>query len=261
MTRFLTVVALLFAMTACTSGDTPKPKPAFGGGTPVVPQANQPPAKSGSNGVVTVSATASVKADPDIAYFTLIVHAKAGDSAGAMAGNTILSNKVLDKLGKLGVKKNEIQTTDFDVREVSHQEVDTDNKGKQTHKMVRDGFQVNNTMRVTVCKLDDLGKLIDAVGRDEGVLIGNPEFGSTQQDKLLDEARATAGKNAKVKAGKLATALDTEIGELVEAKEAVAVRERQLYTRSAEDAPGGAAIQSGTLTFSATVTVTYKVKQ
>lgn len=248
----LACIAVGFAVLADEPARPQQPK--FGGGsTPKVE-------KAVVDGKLTVIGQATVKAEPDIAYFNFTVTTQAGDSSSAMAGNALVTKKVLAKLTGLGIKKNEVQTTDYSVQEATHNE-EIDAKGRKTYKTVKDGYAVHNTLRVTVCKVEDLGGLLDAVGKEDSVTVGGIKFDSTKREELLDEARDKAGKNAIAKSQKLAKTLGVTVDGLLLAEESTTSEApRQLYSRSADVAGEATTIQSGTLTFAATVTVTYKVK-
>lgn len=209
---------------------------------------------------ITLSATGSVSATPDRGYISLGVVNKAATSAEAVAENAQSMSDLYKSLGVLGVTKDNIQTTEFSVRQVYKQiRVPLEN-GRYTTENKPDGFQVTNMVKVTVCELDQFGKILDASVGDGANSVSGVSFGSSQSVELTDKARAAAVERLLVKANILTKGLGVTLGDVLSIQEQQHGGQPLRYAAmslSAEksDTP----VSGGSLDFSATVTVQWKL--
>jgi len=104
---------------------------------------------------ITLTGQGTVQAEPDEGYITVGVVSVAVNSAQAVKDNTSTMSKLYSVLKEQGVTRNNIQTVEFSINE-NWKQVDRDRRE-------RDGFQVVNMVRITVCELDTFGKVLDAL--------------------------------------------------------------------------------------------------
>ncbi len=212
---------------------------------------------------ISLTATGSITAQPDRGYITLAVVTKAETSAEAVADNATKMAALYKSLDDLGVEKSEIKTVSFSVQQVYKEVVihgTTEQIGVRT-KQVPDGYQVHNMVQVTVCNLDDFGKILDAAVQDGANSVGSINFGSSKETELTDIARAEAVKRVKTMASIYTEGLGVELGGVLDVSEQMNRGYNMGYMRSAalSDAVAETSVSGGSLTFTATVTVRWKL--
>lgn len=205
---------------------------------------------------MSLSGTASVQAEPDVAYISAAVISKDMDAQTALTNNSKLMNDVYNVLKAQGVERKEIATSNFSFNKTYRQV----GVNSTDFKQVFDGYQVSNNVRVTVCDLENLGTIITTLV-DAGVTnLGQVSFGSTEAEAKLNEARKIATKAAIEKAE-----LYSKVGgfHLVRI---ISFHERQNYSqprysamRSAGSSFEAPPISGGSLNFSITVSATWRI--
>lgn len=215
---------------------------------------------------LTLSGTNTVTAEPDEGYITVGVVVVASTSARALTNNTATMSGLYASLDNLGVKKKDIRTLDFSVAEHFRQVKDgVDNQGRPMYKNERDGYQVSNTVRVTVCDLSTFGKVLDTVVQDGANQVQQISFGSSKAAEYTQKARAAAIQDALAKAKVLTEGLGVRLGRVTmvsensgrPAPQAMYMAERSAGGTLAADVP----VSGGTLGYSATVNVRWELKQ
>jgi uncharacterized protein YggE len=156
----------------------------------------------------TISVTGNGKANvvPDIAYINIWVHTENADAAEAVGSNNTQSEKVANALRALGIKPEDIQTTNFSIYPMQQ----FDPQGKVTGI----NYVVDNTVFVT---LRDISKLGDVIGEavDAGAnSINSIQFDVEDRSDALSEAREAAVADALAQAKELASIADVTLGEI-----------------------------------------------
>jgi uncharacterized protein YggE len=208
---------------------------------------------------LSITGTGTVSVEPDEGYITVGVNVVAPTSAEAVNKNTEAMQKLYEKLGTLNVDKKNIRTVEFSLSE-HYTQVQTemlDKNGVPIVKSVKDGFVVSNQIRITVCDLQQFGKVLDAVVQDGANQVYGISFGSSKAEEETDKARALATKDALRKAAILTKGLGVNLGPVTSVSESSGTP-RMMYAASlqAADASGGnVPVSGGTLTFSVSVNV------
>lgn len=218
---------------------------------------------------ISLSATGTVQAQPDRGYISLGVVTKANTSTKAAALNAVSMSELHKSLDDLGITKENIRTTEYSVRQVYRTvrtpvELDNGptNRQQWTTKQVPDGFQVSNMVQVTVCELGDFGKVLDAAVSDGANSVRSISFGSSKATELTDQARAAAVKRLTTKVKIYTSGLGIELGKVISVREQQQSYGRnKMYARSSalSDGVPETAVSGGSLSFSATVTVTWSL--
>jgi len=166
------------------------------------------PSKSGDEPqrTITVSGQASVTAVPDVAYITLSVQTRDKKAANALEDNNKRVAQVYQTLARFGVEKKDIQTTSLSL----YQQEERDREGK----VIARYYQANNTVRVTVRDMDNLGKILDAVVQSGANRLQGIQFGISDRAALLEQARLEAVKQGKAQAAAIAAAAGAKLGEV-----------------------------------------------
>jgi uncharacterized protein len=200
---------------------------------------------------VSVSATGSVAAEPDVAYVTAGVVAEADTAREAIARNNAAMAKVLAGLKSAGVAAKDLQTTALNVEPRYTQ-------AKDGRPATINGYRVANQVRLTVRDVRKLGDLLDqaiTLGANQINRIG---FDVANAETIKDEARKQAMANARRRAELYATAAGVKLGPVMRISESV-------HEMSAEFAPRAMAkssvpVEAGTRVLEVEVHVTYALQ-
>jgi uncharacterized protein YggE len=171
------------------------------------PRANPTLAQSCTPGSarVTVSGSGVASGPPNTATISLDVSTMAASAAAAMASNNSRSRALIATLEHDGIAPARIQTADLSVQP-NYNQAGT----------VITGYQVDNSVTVTLHDIAFAGKAIDDAARAAGNAIRVTSVSlSLQDDTALDDAaRAAAVRQARSYAGALARAAGMVLGPL-----------------------------------------------
>lgn len=155
---------------------------------------------------VTVSATGTVMEVPDMAQITFSVVTEGSEASEAQTENSQSVKDVMDVLAGLGVDEGSVQTSDYYI----DPEYDYDSDPARLT-----GYRVRTTLTVSDQKIEDTGKLLEAVV-DAGVNdVGSIVYTCSTYDEKYQEALTLAVEAAKVKADTLARAAGATVGQVV----------------------------------------------
>ena len=104
------------------------------------------------------SGNGAVQVVPDIAVVTLGVTSRAGTASAALAQNSTELTNALAAIRAGGVADKDIATSDFSIYPVTEQQ-----DGQQTRPPKIIGYEVSNTVRVTIRDIASSGSLLDKV--------------------------------------------------------------------------------------------------
>lgn len=163
---------------------------------------------------ISLSGHGEVKSAPDMAYVTTGVTTQAATAAEALAANTAAMNTLFTALKDAGIEEKDMQTSNFMVQPRYDY-----NDGKQPPLLV--GYDVSNTVTVTVRKLEGLGALLDKVVQAGSNQINGITFDISKPDAAMDEARKLAAADAAHKAKIYAEAMGVTLGPVLSVSEGV----------------------------------------
>ena len=196
--RRLALCLLLVTTLSCQAADTGEPAPAL----------------------MSVTGQGSVAATPDMATVTVGVMTRAEDAADAVTANNEAMSALHEALDDFGVEESDRRSRGFSVQPTYDHRNSTDGVPRI------DGYMVSNQVTVNVRDLDRLGDLLGAVVGSGGNTINSLQFGNTDAEERLDEARRLAVENAIHRASLYAEAAGGEVGRIVSITEAGADRPR-----------------------------------
>jgi uncharacterized protein YggE len=157
--------------------------------------------------VLSVTGSAQIPVQPDIAYITVGVHSTNEDVAVVVDENNQLIDTITQKLvGEFGISENDIQTANFNLWASDQYSPE----GQYTGVL----YMLDSTMYVTVRNLDDLGRILDEVIKNGANSINGVQFDLADRSAVLEEARTKAVENAQDQAGTLAQAAGLTLGEI-----------------------------------------------
>jgi uncharacterized protein YggE len=226
---------------------------ALGACSPTIMAEPAPPVRT-----MSVNGTGQVFLSPDIAYIYIGVHSEEATAAEAVTANNNETQKVIDALKKAGVEAKDIRTTNFSIW--PNQQYSPDGQPTGTR------YVVDNSVFVTVRKLDELGDLLDSAVAAGANSINSIQFDVADKTEALKKAREEAVKDAKAQAQELADTAGLKLGEMqtISFYDSAPVPYQDTYGKGG----GGAAveqaaavpIQPGQLALTVTVSMTYEIK-
>lgn len=153
--------------------------------------ATAPVAPNPDQKLVSVQGEGIISVTPDVAYVSLGVETSNKEMTVAQAENKDKMNAIMAELKRLGIPEKDIQTSGYNVY--------PDYQWQQ-EKSVLVGYRVNNRVRVKITKLDDTGKILDAVAAKGANTVQGIEFTVADGSKAYQDALKLALKNAEAKA-------------------------------------------------------------
>lgn len=164
---------------------------------------------------ITVSGQGEAFAVPDVATFTFAVSADAQSVEAAQSQVTAKMDAILAKLKELGIEDKDVKTTDYSVypKYVYSQVVCIAYPCPSQQK--QDGYTANHSVAVKVRKTDGAGQALAAAGEAGATNLSGLSFEVDDSDKVVEEARSAAIKDAKEKAEKLADDLGVRLVRVV----------------------------------------------
>ena len=160
--------------------------------------------RSGRSTGIKVSGHSEMMVSPDMAKVSLGIVTREKTSKQAAERNAAVAQSILTAVKKAGVAAKDIRTTDYSIEPWTKYYRDT---SRQL------GYQVQNTMVVTVRNLGRISDVIDAsVGAGANDVQG-VSCGFADEEALRRKALALAVKNARQKAESIAVTLGVQAGD------------------------------------------------
>lgn len=158
---------------------------------------------------IAVSGTGKVSVKPDVAMSTIGIEVTGSSLSDATSQANTKMAAVISQIKSMGVADKDIQTTNYNVQPITDQSKPGGGTGKIT------GYQINNQVDVTIRKIDDLGKILDAAVAAGANSIYGVSFSVDDPTPYQQQARAAAVTDAQNKAGQLAKAGGLTLGKIV----------------------------------------------
>ncbi len=206
---------------------------------------------------ITISGEGKVTSQPDLAKMDLGVQVDGATVKAAQEQNTQKMNAITTALIALGVKKEDLQTSQYSIQP----KIDW-NSGKQTVL----GYTVTQTLSVKVRDLDKAGDVLAKAGELGANQVGGISFTIDDPTSLKDDARIKAIADARKKAEVLAKQLGLDIVKVVTFSEnaqggyPVPMMAKSYGMMDSAVAAPSPEIQSGTLDVVSDVSVTFEVR-
>lgn len=143
--------------------------------------------------VVELSVYESVDVAPDTATIGAGVTTEAPTATEALRQNSAEMQKVIDRIKALGVAEKDIQTTGINL----NARYDYD---QQSQRQVFRGYQASNRVSVILRKIDDTGRVLDALVEAGANDLSGPNFSIDDDTAAKDAARKRAVARAEAQA-------------------------------------------------------------
>jgi len=212
-------------------------------------------------GRLSLSATGTVDAVPDLATLNAGVVTEAKTAGEALANNRVRMNGVFKALKAAGIKPKDMQTSGLNVSPIytSYSSSQPRNEPRIT------GYRASNQVMAIVRDLDGLGAAIDAMVSAGANNIGGISFGLENQQASLNQARKNAMAKLMAKAKLYAEAGGFQVGDIISISESGGYRPQpkanfaRMESVSFDSAPSP--IAAGEVTSSITVQAVFKIEQ
>jgi uncharacterized protein YggE len=182
------------------------------GAAPLAAQrAAQPSAWQGPD--VVTSATGEARVTPDRAQIFIGVQTRAATAAQAGTDNARKTRAVIDAVKARGIPAEQIATSEYSVYP-EYDQREQPRGGPQTPRVI--GYLVNNTVRIEVRRLDQVGAIIDAALAAGANMVNTIQFFASNADAARRSALAEAVSRARGDAEALAKAAGGSLGALLE---------------------------------------------
>jgi len=217
---------------------------------------------------ITVSGQGKVMAPPDIARVTFTVQNAAPTVAAAQESTTKQANAAIAYVKGQGIPEKDIKTLSYNVSpqyaypnpcragEVCPQYYDSNPKIT--------GYQVSETVQVTVRDLDKVSPLLAGLGEQEVQNVNGPDFTLDDPTAVQNEARTEAISDAKMQAKQLAKDLGVRLVRIVNFSESGNYPIYSYYGKggvmAATDSAPVPEVPTGESEYNSNVSITYEIR-
>jgi uncharacterized protein len=205
---------------------------------------------------ITASGEGVIEAVPNVAYVNLGVVTEGKELAQVQKGNSDKMAKVIASLTKLGIRKEDIKTTNYNVNPKYDY---NQNTGVSTII----GYTVSNTLEVTINDITKTGNLLDEVVASGSNSVNSVIFGLKDKTVLYNQALELAVKDAKAKATAMGKGSGISSIQVSKVTEVSNINTPVYFERSAaamDVAKQATPISEGELKVTANVTVEFSFK-
>lgn len=213
-------------------------------------------------GTISIEGTGEVTAAPDTAIVNSGVTTQGATAREALDANTEAMNALIAELRQAGIEEHDIQTSSFTVTP-NYVYSDARDENGYTLPPKISGYQVSNIVMVRVRDLESLGQVLDRSVTVGANTVNGVTFSVSDPSQLYNKARRAAFADAREKAELYAEVAGETLGELE------SIRESQTFDQPpqpymmrtmAEAADASVPIESGELTFTINVSVTWETE-
>ena len=217
------------------------------------------PAYAGS---ITIEGRGEVTAVPDMAQINSGVTTQGATAREALDANSAAMAELIAELKAAGIEARDIQTSGFSVNPNYVYTEERDANGYSLPPKIN-GYQVSNTVSVTVRALDTLGAILDKSVTIGANTVNGVTFGVADPSALYDDARKAAFADAREKAELYATAAGATLEDIESISETQGFNSPQpvaMYSMRAEAAAADVPVEGGELAFSINVSVQWDLE-
>lgn len=220
------------------------------------PQINIAPAGP----VVELSIYESVPVAPDQATIGAGVTTIAPKATDAMRQNAAEMTKVIARIKALGIPEKDIQTTGIALipqYEYKEPEYPTSTVPSQVFR----GYQASNRVSVVLHKIEDTGRVLDALVEAGATDVSGPDFGITDDAAAKEQARSRAVARGEAQAKAYAKMIGYADVKVLAVSESVqtAFPVYDVAKMVADFAPTATPVQPGMVSSGVSVTITYEL--
>ncbi len=205
-----------------------------------------------SQRLITVTGTGEITANPDVAVIQIGVTTEAQTAKRCYSENNKIMQAVRESLLRLGIEKDDIQTTRFNLSPRYEY------PGGGVRKFI--GYQMNHMYTVKVRDFDILGDALDAATKAGANEISTISFVIDDPQELEAEAREAAVKDAEARATALAEAAGAELVRVHSISEGAGPFPQPIAEYREMKASAAAPVEPGTRKVVVNVNVVYEIE-
>lgn len=212
-------------------------------------------------GNITIEGRGEVTAAPDMAQINSGVTTQGATAREALDANSAAMTQLIADLKASGIESRDIQTSGFSVNPNYVYTDERDANGYSLPPKIN-GYQVSNTVTLTVRALDTLGAILDKSVTIGANTVNGVTFSVADPSALYDEARKAAFADARAKAELYATAAGGTLEEIESISETQGFNSPQpvaMYSMRAEAASADVPVEGGELAFAINVNVQWEL--
>jgi uncharacterized protein len=202
---------------------------------------------------LSVSASGSIQAVPDIATISAGVLTEADTAREALNRNNAVMAKLIDGLKAASIAPKDIQTSQLNVSPRYVQ-------SKEGRPTTVSGYTVSNQVRITVRDIKRLGDILDQAITLGANQMHGISFEVSEAEKLTDDARKQAMENARRRAELYATAAGAQLGPVLRISEGLFDDSSLLSVTKYSGRMAAVPVEAGTKSLTINVQVTYALQ-
>ncbi|PVE24802.1 hypothetical protein DC522_09330 [Microvirga sp. KLBC 81] len=162
---------------------------------------------------ISVMGTGEAELKPDFATIFVSVETKGDTVAQATNANRAGTERVLARIQGIGIKKDDIQTANFQVFQTPQQ------IGPDGREIKQPKFSANHRLRIKTRDIDGVGQLAGEILASGDMTFQSVSFGLDRQEEGGDKAREAAVRDAKRQAEVYAAAAGVALGRILEIRD------------------------------------------
>jgi uncharacterized protein YggE len=208
---------------------------------------------------LTVSGSGETRVAPDIATVRLGVLTQSASAKAAQEQVNRVNNATLEAVAKLGVKPDQIQTSDLSLSPLYSQP----KPGDESNAPRVVGYQASTVIAIRLTDLTKIGPVIDAGLAAGANRLDGVSFGLENDEAARNAALVNAVQEARAKAATIAKAFDVQLVEILEISEGGTVSAPPPYPQPrfamAMEASADTSVSVGQIGVEASVSVRYRI--
>jgi uncharacterized protein YggE len=210
-------------------------------------------------GTITIEGRGEVRAVPDMAQINSGVTTQGATAREALDANTAAMADLIAALKDAGIETRDIQTSGFSVNPNYVYSDARDENGYILPPKIN-GYQVSNSVSVTVRALEELGTILDKSVNVGANTINGVSFSVADPSELYNQARKAAFADARSKAELYATAAGAKLGDLEAISESQNINNPMpMYARAELASASPVPVEAGEMTFEIGVNVQWEL--
>jgi uncharacterized protein YggE len=226
------------------------------GGPSIVKAQDTTPAAQVPLRTITANGSGQVFLTPDIAYITIGVRTDGSAASEVLASNNEAADKLVQALRASGIEARDIRTSNFSI----YPQQQYDPQGRPTGEIT---YVVENSLNVTVRKLDAIGDILDDAVKAGANSIYGIQFDVANKEQQLGAARKAAVDNARAVAEELADAAGVSLGDVQAVTTSSGGYPGPIYGMgggAAREVAASVPVQTGELSFTVDVTMVFAIQ-
>jgi uncharacterized protein YggE len=206
--------------------------------------------------VVELNVFESVSVAPDIATIGAGVTSEAPTATEALRQNSAEMQKVIARIKALGVADKDIQTTGINLNAMY-------DYNQEERRQVFRGYQASNRVSVILRKIDEAGKVLDALVAAGATDLNGPSFSIENDEDAKDIARKRAIERAQARVQAYAEQFGYDGAKVLAIAESIegrgAMPEVAMMRVSADMAAAAPPVQPGMVSTGISITIKYEL--